>query len=210
MPWDRELYVLEEAIRRLGAEYDTFFYGSASKPPLQSRKHVEQMIRQLGGMAADSAADRFRFSTLQGRYNALCDRWERLQEEKEAGRRPGLYGHFTDGGRTPPPPRPPPPPAATPPPLNAAPPASVSEGRGGTSSAPTDKDLFERYVSAKKAAGENVGGYRYEQFMESLEKERRKLQERLGGEDIVFDVAEREGRVRLVARRREAKGSKET
>jgi len=159
-------------------------------------------------MAADSAADRYRFSTLQGRYNALCDRWERLQEEKEAGRRPGLYGHFTDGGRNPPLPRPPP--AAAPPRPNAPPPASVSEGRGGTSSAPTERDLFDRYLSAKKAAGENVGGYRYEQFVESLEKERRKLQERLGGEDIVFDVAEREGRVRLVARRREAKGSKET
>jgi len=114
MPWDRELYVLEEAIRRLGAEYDAFFYGSVSKPPVESRKHVEQMIRQLGGMAADSAADRYRFSTLQGRYNALCDRWERLQEEKEAGRRPGLYGHFTDGGRNPPLPRPPPPPASLP------------------------------------------------------------------------------------------------
>lgn len=212
MPWDRELAVLEEALRRLGAEYDAFLYGTVSRPPVESHKHVAQMIRMLANTAADSAADRYRFATLQGRYNALCEKWERLQEEKEAGRRPGLYGHFGSGGGVSPVARPPAPaaPAAAPPLPNALRGSSVLEGGGASPPAPAERDLFDRYVSAKKALGEKVGGYRYEQFVESLAKEREKLQERLGGEDIVFDVAEREGKVRLVARRRAAQGRPKT
>jgi hypothetical protein len=57
-------------------------------------------------------------------------------------------------------------------------------------------------VAAKKARGEDVSGYRLEGFLEGLERERRKVRERLGEGDIVFDVAERDGRVRLVAKKK--------
>jgi hypothetical protein len=198
VPWDRELHVLEEAIRRLGVEYDAFLYGSASRPPVESRKHVEQMIRELTASSSDAAADHYRFATLQGRYNALRERWERLQEEKEAGRRPGLYGHFSSSGREPAPPH-------APASLNASAPRSVQPPREDRSA---ERALFDRYINAKMEHGENVGGYRYEQFVETLEREREKLRSRLGDGEIVFDVAEREGQVRLVARRRSPGGKK--
>ena len=44
-----------------------------------------------------------------------------------------------------------------------------------------------------------MSGYRLEGFVEGLERERRKVRERLGEGEIVFDVTERDGRVRLVA-----------
>jgi len=191
--FDRELRVLEEAIRRLNAEYDGFLYGSASKPPVATRKHVEEMVRRLNASEDMSAAERYRFSTLQGRFTALNERWDRLQGEKEAGRRPGLYGHFREAGPEPPAPRPSP---------NTAAPASVQGERRLGSPGGSDQDLFERYVAAKKARGEDVSGYRLEGFVEGLERERRKVRERLGQGDIEFDVAERDGRVRLVARRK--------
>ena len=194
MSWERELHVLEEAIRRLNAEYDAFLYAATPKaPPAESRKHVEQMIRQLGGESPDSAADRFRFQTLQGRFNALCERWERLQLEKESGRRPGLYGHFAperSGGRGPGG-------ADGAGRLNAVP--AVAVERGPDSDA--ERQLYERYVAARKARGEKVDGYVFERFVESLDRERRKLAERLGTSDIVFDVTERDGKVKLIARR---------
>lgn len=198
VPWDRELHVLEEAIRRLGAEYDAFLYGNASRPPVESRKRVEQMIRELTASPSDAAADHYRFATLQGRYNSLRERWERLQEEKEAGRRPGLYGHFSSSGRDAAPPH-------APVSLNAPSPGSVKPPREDRSA---ERALFDRYITAKKEHGENVGAYRYEQFVETLEREREKLRSRLGDGEIVFDVAQREGRVRLVARRRSAGGKK--
>jgi hypothetical protein len=193
--FDRELRVLEEAIRRLSAEVDGFLYGTSAKPPTSTRRHVEEMIRRLNGSDDLSAAERYRFGTLQGRYSALVERWDRLQGEKESGRRPGLYGHFRESRAAEPAPRP----AGRP---NAGTPASVEEERRGLDAGGSDRDLFDRYVAAKKSRGEDVSGYRLEGFVEGLERERRKVRERLGEGEIVFDVAERDGRVRLVARKK--------
>ena len=203
MPWERELAVLNEAIRRLNAEYDAFLYGSVGKPPIASRRHVEQMFRRLSGSASDSAADHYQLSTLEGRFATLCERWERLQAEKEAGLRPGIRAGFVSqlspapaaeghpAGRSP---------ASSP---NAPPSASVKSGRRAGSA--SDRDLFERYVSARRRKGEDVDGYRLEDFLARLAEEREKLRQRLGGKEVEFDVAEREGRVRLVARPKERK-----
>jgi hypothetical protein len=187
--WDRELRQLEDGLRRLNWEYDAFLYGSSARPPIQARRQIEDTIRRLNGVESMSAAERYRFSTLQGRFAALIERYERLQGEKEAGRRPGLYGHFRGPGE----------PAAPAP--NAGRAASVEEKRRARPEE-SDRDLFERYVAAKKARGEDVSGYRMEGFLEGLERERRKVRERLGEGDVVFDVAERDGRVRLVARKK--------
>ncbi len=187
---ERELRALEDSVRRLNAEYDAFLYGSAAKPPVQSRRAVQETMRRLNALETMSAAERYRFATLQGRFTTLTERWDRLQEEKEAGRRPGLYGHFRTGGGGSDVTRP-----------NAAPPVSVEERRPIDPAQP-DRDLFDRYVAARKARGEDVSGYRLEGFLEGLERERRKVRERLGASEIVFDVAERDGRVRLVARKK--------
>lgn len=191
--FERELRVFEEALRRLSAEYDAFLYGSVQKPPVQSRRHVEEMVRRLNASEDMSAAERYRFSTLQGRFSALCDRWEKLQGEKEAGRRPGIYGHFREGGGGPA--------GSSAPAPNAGPPASVQEERRAAPPEP-DRELFDQYVAAKKARGEDVSGYRLEGFVEGLERERRKVRERLGEGDILFEVTERDGRVRLVAKKK--------
>ena len=161
------------------------------------------MLRRLNASESMSAAERYRFATLQGRFSTLTERWERLLGEKEAGRRPGLYGHFREsGGASGGPSGGIPGSAGTsqagP---NAGRPASVQEERPAVPANP-DRDLFERYVAAKKARGEDVSGYRLEGFLEGLERERRKVRERLGASDVVFDVAERDGRVRLVAKKK--------
>lgn len=203
MSWERELAVLNEAIRRLNAEYDAFLYGSVGKPPIASRRNVEEMFRRLSGSASESAADHYRLSALEGRFATLCERWERLQAEKEAGLRPGIRAGFVSHLS--------PTPAAegltagrAPSPVPNAPPSGSVEldRRGGSAE---DRDLFERYVSARGRNGEDVGGYRLEDFLARLEEEREKLRQRPGGGEIDFEVAEREGRVRLVAKPRGGK-----
>lgn len=195
MAWERELNVLEEAIRRLNVEYDAFLYSPAARPPsVQSRKHIEQMIRQLSAESPESAADRFRFQMLQGRFSSLGERWERLQLEKEAGRRPGLYGHFASDGSAP---------GSRPDRVsagaaNAGTPAPVQEERRDGDA---ERQLYQRYLAARKAKGENMEGYGFERFAESLDRQRKQLTERMGTSDIVFDVAERDGKVKLIARR---------
>ncbi len=191
MPWERELQRLEEAVRSLNAEYDAFLYGSTPRPPLEVRRRIGQEIRRLGTGEAESAVERYRLSTLQGHYNALCERWDRLQSEKEAGRRPGVYGHLTRLGSGPS--------EISPARTNGRAPVSVQEPDRGSGPDP-DRALFERYIGARKARGEDVTGLAFERFAERLAREREKLKAHFGEAQIEFDVAEREGKVRLVAR----------
>ncbi len=195
MAWVRELQGLEDALRSLNAQYDAFLYGSSPKPPVEIRRRVGQQIRRLSTAEPDSSADRYRFSTLQGRYNALCERWDRLQGEKEAGRRPGVYGHFTKIGgselerRVPRP--------------NAPALGSVDREKPLPEPSP-ERDLFERYRQAKLDRGEDVTGLDFERFVQRLAREREKLRQHFGVEEIEFIIAERDGRVRLVARPKES------
>ena len=191
MSWERELKVLNEAIRRLNGEYDAFLYGSTNRPPIESRRHVEEMIRLLAATPPDVAAERYMFSALQGRFFTLCERWERLVAEKEAGRRPGVHGGFVSPVGTP---------AAgmAAEAANARRPGSVRKDRNPVES--PDRALFERYVAAKRGRGEDVAGYRFEAFLERLDVEREKLKARMDPAEVAFDVVERDGRVKLVAR----------
>lgn len=202
MPWERELAQLERAITALTAEYDAFLYGTAKRPPLASRRNVERMVHKLATTEPDSAANAFRFANLQGHWTRLLERWERLQEEKEAGRRPGLYGHFrpsegvvphrpgfdrADSARQ------------TGGPPNAGAPASVRPEGGA---ADPRRALYEKYLEAKKVRGEISDGVDFERFADSLEREKNRLKERFGGVEVEFDVAERDGRIKLVARKK--------
>ena len=195
MPWDQEFAEIERAILQLTAGYDAFLYGTAPKPPLDARRKLDATFRRLGAMDPETAADGFRLTTIQTRYTALCERWDRLQSDKEEGRKPGVYARFTKERIHPE--------AA----LNAPPPASVKASGAAPSPAPRpasspERDLFQRYISAKKGRGEDVSGYDLEHFVETLENERKKIRDRVGDVEVEFEVKEKDGRVRLVARRK--------
>jgi hypothetical protein len=216
MPWERDLAQLERAITALTAEYDAFLYGTARRPPVASRRNVERMVHKLAMTEPDNAASAFRFANLQAHWNRLLERWEHLQEEKEAGRRPGLYGHFRPSEGAPR--------AGTLRPetsegapflgsepgdarpsregvdrANAAAPGSVRPEAGA---ADPRRALYLRYLEAKKARGEASEGVDFERFADSLEREKNRLKDRFGGVEVEFDVAERDGRIKLVARKK--------
>lgn len=197
MSAEADLQALERAIAAVNAEYDAFLYGTGARPPVESRKKVERLIRAMGAQEQDSAAERYRFSTLQVRWNALCERWERLQTEKEAGRRPGIYGHFRPtadaAGHV-----------AETGALNGNPPASVRPGVRGEAGAPASAEhrraLFEKYVAARRAAGDTGPAPEFDRFSESLDRESERLRARFGGAEVEFEVTERDGKIKLVAK----------
>jgi hypothetical protein len=197
MGFERELNELERAIERVNAEYGAFLYGASARAPVESRRLVDQLLRRLNSVEIDEASDRYRLATLQGHYNSLAERWERQQAEKEAGRRPGLYASFKG-------------PALRP--TGAAGRSSAAVARSAPNAdsptsvpsegPPADRALFDRYVAAKKAHGEDVEGYDFRQFAENLGRERQKVREKMGNDDFEFDVKDTDGRVRVVARRK--------
>lgn len=60
--------------------------------------------------------------------------------------------------------------------------------------------LFQRYVAARQALGEDVSRLRYEKFEESVRRQADEIRRKTGSSKLVFEVQTTDGRVRLVGR----------
>ena len=87
---ERELQGLEVELRKLEAEYNMYFAGRLPRPPWESRKRVEQMVKRIDRMYISNYGHRFKFNTLQGRFSSFLDLWDRALKAREEGR-PGPF-----------------------------------------------------------------------------------------------------------------------
>jgi hypothetical protein len=87
---DRELMALEAELKRLEAEYNMFFAGRLPRPPWETRSRVDAMVKRIDRMRISNYGARFRFTTIQSRYTAFLDLWERAMRAREEGR-PGPF-----------------------------------------------------------------------------------------------------------------------
>ena len=74
---------LEAELKRLEAEYNLFFAGRQKRMPVESRARVDAAIKKHDRTPRRNTAERFRFDTVQARYVALCQLWDRTLREKE-------------------------------------------------------------------------------------------------------------------------------
>ena len=174
---EKDFTAFEEAIIRVGREYDVFLYGTSGRLPAESRRRLQEMARALSVQKIDSPADRYRLNTVLGRYNSQLEHWERAVRDKEEGR-----GRFARGA------------AAAP--ANARPSSSVHPEAPRT----PDEALFARFVQARRENGEDVSKLSFEKFQNQLAKEREALAAKTGRTGWEFEVAGDGGRVRLIAR----------
>ena len=77
---------LESELKRLEAEYNMFFSGRLPKPPWETRSRVDSLVKQYDRSHIQNYSDRFRFTTLQSRYAAFIDLWDRGLRAREEGR----------------------------------------------------------------------------------------------------------------------------
>ena len=83
---DRDLQRLEAELKRLEAEYTMYFSGRLPRPPWETRSRVEALIKHYDRAPIQNYADRFRFSTLQARFAAFVELWDRSLRAREEGR----------------------------------------------------------------------------------------------------------------------------
>jgi len=83
---ERELQLLEVELRKLEAEYNMFFAGRLPRPPWESRKRVENMVKRIDRLYISNYGHRFKFSTLQSRFSSSIDLWDRGLRAREEGR----------------------------------------------------------------------------------------------------------------------------
>jgi hypothetical protein len=69
-----------------------YFAGRLSKPPSDTRARVDAAVRKIDRTPIKNTAIQFRFSTIQSRYAAFVELWERNLRAKEEGRPGPLAG----------------------------------------------------------------------------------------------------------------------
>jgi hypothetical protein len=186
---DRELFTLEAELKKLEAEYNMYFAGRLPRPPWETRKHVDTMVKRLDRTHIANYGDRFRFTTLQTRYAKFVDLWDKGLRAKEEGR-PGPFAFGKQAEPPPPPKRP-----------------SKERARTHTTSfsdpfKEVDKlrDLYDTLTEARRTAGQDQ--IPFHKFADLVRKQVTQLKEKGSGE-VAFSVAVKDGKVAFTA-----KGSK--
>lgn len=98
---DKELSRLEGELKELEIEYTQYFAGRLQRPPWDTRKRVDTLVRTLDHTHMNNTGMRFRFVTLQTRYARFIDLWDRGLRAREEGRPGPFFAGAQKDRRTP-------------------------------------------------------------------------------------------------------------
>ena len=187
---ERDLQRLESEMKRLEAEYNMFFAGRLPKPPWETRKRVEAIVKQYDRSHIQNTGDRFRFVTLQSRFAAFIDLWDRALRAKEEGR-PGPFVHKRVDK-----------PAEPKRPEDRI--LHVAAFKDPLHEQDKLHDLYDSLTEARREIGEEP--LPFHKFAEVVKSQVKKLREN-GSAEVAFRVAVKGGKVNFTARA--LKGAKE-
>ena len=180
----RDLQTLTTELKRLEAEYNGFFAGRLPRPPWETRRRVEAIVKRWDRGHIEASVDRFRFQTLQARYAAFVDLWDRGQRAREEGR-PGPF--------------------ALPPPKRG--PGGRDEPESTVLHVTAFRDpmremdklhsLYDSLMDARRTAGDDV--VPFHRFAALVKDQVGKLRA-AGSPEVAFRVAMKEGKVNFTVR----------
>ena len=178
---DEQLSRLEEDIRRLRIEFDIFFNGAAKRPPYDTKGRVETLIKRLGDDRTLTYAQRFRYNSLNARYNAFRDLWRRIMQGREEGRDQQSAGKASR--------------------KSAPPPHSVSfVCVDAHKEIQIIKNLYDSLIQAKRQCGEPTSELSFPRFHSVIASKADGLKEKSGCDRVKFSVSVDHGHVSLKAK----------
>ena len=191
--FDQEMAKLEAEIKRLEAEYNMFFAGRLPRLPWETRARVEALVKRYDRMNINNTAQRFRFNTLQSKFQTFVDLWERHLRAKEEGR--PVPGRRSASAVTP----------AAAAPQKSTREADVAQGprvvavttfKDPTAETDRMRALYDQLSAARKEAGEKP--VPFEAFKQVVRAQVNKLS--TGAGEVAFRVAVQDGKVTLTAK----------
>ena len=187
---ERDLQHLEAQMKQLEAEYNMFFAGRLPRPPWETRKRVEALVKKYDRSHIQNYGDRFRFLTLQSKYAAFIDLWDRGLRAREEGR-PGPFVHKRADK-----------PEEAKKPENRI--LHVAAFKDPTHEEDKLHDLYNSLAEARREHGEDP--LPFHKFADLVKSQVKKLREG-GSPEVAFRVAVKDGKVNFTARA--LKGAKE-
>ncbi len=180
---DKDLLRLETEMKQLESEYNMFFSGRLPRPPWETRARADALVKQYDRARIQNTGDRFRFQTLQARFAAFTDLWDRGLRAREEGR-PGPFAQHR-----------------TPPALEKKGPADrilhVASFQDPVRELDKLTDLYESLAEARREVGDEP--VPFHKFAELVRSQIKQLRE-TGSPEVAFRVAVKDGKVNFTAR----------
>ena len=180
-PIDKDLLRLEAELKQLEAEYNMFFAGRLPRPPWETRGRVEALVKRYDRAYIQNTGDRFRFHTLQSRYAAFVDLWDRGLRAREEGR-PGPFSHKQPSGRKP---------------GHEHRILHVAAFQDPVREIDKLTDLYESLAEARREVGD--AQVPFHKFAELVKTQVKKLRQ-TGSPEVAFRVSVKDGKVNFTAR----------
>lgn len=180
----RDLQALEADLKKLEAEYNMFFSGRAPRPPWETRKRVEALVKRWDRDHIDTAGDRFRFQTLQSRFQKFVELWDRGLRAREEGR-PGPFAQ----------PAPKAPPKKEPQDPNKV--LYVTAFKDPMHEMDKLHSLYDTLMDARRQVGDDV--VPFHRFAALVKDQVTKLRD-TGSPEVAFRVAVKDGKVNFTVR----------
>jgi hypothetical protein len=173
---DEELQILETKINRLRLAYERYFLGTRPREPIVDRSDVEKQITVYANTPIKNTALKFRFSSINSRYQAYKRQWNETLRKMEQGTyaRHRFKADLHEQGAPPPP------------------------TGGDVTGKPADSgELYQAYIQARKACGQSVDGISAGKLQATLEKQAAAVQARYGAANVRYRVVVEEGKAKL-------------
>jgi hypothetical protein len=160
-----------------------YFAGRLPKPPWETRNRVTTLIKQYDRAYIQNYGDRFRFSSLQARYQAFVDLWDRGLRAREEGRAGGPFVQKKVEHAQ----------------AKAAEARILRVSAFRDPSQETDKlhELYDSLAEARREVGEET--VPFHKFAELVKTQVSKLKAN-GSAEVAFRVAVKDGKVNFTAR----------
>jgi len=186
---DEEIKLLEIKLNQLKLDYEKYFLGTRPTEPVLPRSEVQKAMIKWSNTRITNSALRFKFNSLNGRYQAFKRQWDTVLRQIEAGTykrhvfKANLHdrerAHGGEGEE-----------------FAAAPAAIAAPARA---SATAGSDLFETYRAAMQQAGQDTSGLSRAKLEAVIAKQEAALKKQLGCAKVAFKVVVQDGKVKLKA-----------
>mgnify|MGYP000386020955 CR=1 FL=1 len=180
---EEELKILELKLNQLKLEYEKYFLGTRPTEPAQARSEVQKIVIRWSNTRITNTAQRFKFNSLNGRFQAFKRQWDNILRQIEAGtyKRHVFKADLRDRERG----------------IETSPSAGGARPKGASGGDRTD--LFETYRDAVMATGQSAKGLTPEKLQRALAKQEAAIKQKFGCDRVDFKVVVTDGKVKLKA-----------
>ena len=176
---DEDMQLLEAKLKVLKFQYEQYFMGNRPREPQVERGEVQKIVAYWSNLAIRNTASRFKFNTLCQRFFTFRRQWDETMRKIEAG----TYAPHNFKAK-----------------LRSGVSSNAPAGDANVKAAePKGDDLFDAYVEARKACGEDTSGLTRQKLDLVIAKQEAALKSRYDCAAVKFRVVVEKGKTKLKA-----------